>query len=410
MPVVWIINHYAQTPSGPGGTRHHTLARHLRQHGWEPLIIASSCEHNTARQRLNPGETRRLERCQGVDLLWLRVAGEPAVGGWRRFATMLGFAFTLLRPSTTRDLPRPAVVIGSTVHPFAAWAGYLLARRYRVPFVFEVRDLWPRTLVAMGAIPAGGWLDRGLAWLERWLALQAARVIVLMQGGIDYFQGLGVPRPKLLWLPNGAELPATPPTPLRAQAHPFQLLYCGAHGPANALNTVLDAMGDLQTRGIDSDQLLLRLIGTGPSKPALQQQAQALGLTAVRFEEPVPKTAIPALAAEADAFVVAMQPLPELYRYGISFNKLFDYFLAGRPIVSASCAAHDPVAAAEAGLVVPAGDAKALSRAIERMMQMPLAERQRLGINGHRYLEQHHDVRLLAQRLSTELDCVLTEQ
>jgi glycosyltransferase involved in cell wall biosynthesis len=119
---------------------------------------------------------------------------------------------------------------------------------------------------------------------------------------------------------------------------------------------------------------------------------------------------MPALAAEADAFVVAMQPLPELYRYGISFNKLFDYFLAGRPIVSASCAAHDPVAAAEAGLVVPAGDAKALSRAIERMMQMPLAERQRLGSNGHRYLEQHHDVRLLAQRLSTELDCVLTEQ
>jgi glycosyltransferase involved in cell wall biosynthesis len=410
MPVVWIVNHYAQAPSGPGGTRHHALARHLREHSWEPLIIASSCEHNTGRQRLDPTEATRLQNCQGVDVLWLRVAGEPAAGSWRRFATMLVFALTLVRPSVTRDLPCPAVVIGSTVHPFAALAACLLARRHRVPFVFEVRDLWPRTLVAMGAIPAGGLLDRGLAWLERWLAARAARIIVLMLGGVEYFQSLGVPRTKLLWLPNGAELPSTPPSSLREQAHPFQLLYCGSHGPANALDTVLDAMVHLQARGIGSDQFRLRLIGAGPSKPALQQRAQALGLNAVRFEQPVPKDAIPALAAQADAFVVAMRPLPELYRYGISFNKLFDYFLAARPIVSASCAAHDPVAAADAGLVVPAGDAKALADAIEQMMQLSLEERQRLGSNGRRYLEQHHDVRLLAQRLAIELDCVLTEQ
>jgi len=410
MPVVWIVNHYAQAPNGPGGTRHHTLARQLLHHGWQPLIIASSCEHNTGRQRLLPGERKRLESCQGIEMLWLRVPGEPVLGGWRRFATMLAFAITLLRPTMTRGLPRPDVVPGSTVHPFAAWAGSLLARRHRVPFVFEVRDLWPRTLVAMNAIPAGGWLDRGLAWLERRLAARATRIIVLMPGGIDYFQSLGIPRSRLLWLPNGAEAPASPPAPLRADAHPFQLLYCGSHGPANALDTILDAMAHLQGRGLGSDQLRLRLIGTGPSKPALQKRAQALGLTGVCFEQPVPKADIPALASQADAFVVAMQPLPELYRYGISFNKLFDYFQAARPIVSASCAAYDPVTAADAGLVVPAGDALALADAIEQMMRMPLEERQRLATNGRRYLAQHHDYRLLGQRLATALECVLAEQ
>jgi glycosyltransferase involved in cell wall biosynthesis len=410
MTVVWIVNHYAQAPSGPGGTRHHTLARHLQNHGWQALIIASSCEHNTGRQRLLPSEGKRLESCQGIEMLWLRVPGEPALRGWRRFVTMLSFAFVLLWPSSTRALPRPALVIGSTVHPFAALSGYLLARRHRVPFVFEVRDLWPRTLVAMGAIHPGGCLDRGLGWLERWLAKRSARVLVLMPGGIDYFQALGVPSSRVLWLPNGAEASACHALPLRAEAHPFQFLYYGSHGPANALETILDAMANLQGRGLGSAQLLLRLIGSGPSKQGLQKRAQALGLTAVRFEPPVPKADIPALAAEADAFVVAMQPLPELYRYGISFNKLFDYFQAARPIVSASCAAHDPVSAAEAGLVVPAGDARALADAIELMMRMPLVDRQRLATNGLRYLAEHHDYRMLGQRLASELDGVLAEQ
>ena len=407
MPVLWIVNHYAQTPSGPGGTRHHSLARHLAQHGWQALIIASSCEHNTGRQRLMPGEYHRLQRCNGVDFLWLRVAGEPCTGVLRRLASMLLFAFTLLYKAASFSLPQPSVVIGSTVHPFAAVTACLLARRRRVPFVFEVRDLWPRTLVAMGAIRAGGLLDHALGWLERWLAQRADRIVVLMPGGVTYFQAMGIPRDRLLWLPNGAELPATAPSPLRSKPSPFQLLYCGAHGPANALDTVLDAMALLQSRGVGSDQLVLRLIGDGSSKGALQYRAQALDLSAVRFEPSVPKQALAALTAQADAFVVAMQPLPELYRYGISFNKLFDYFIAGRPIVSASCAAHDPVVAADAGLVVPAGDPCALADAIDRLRQLPLEERQRFGANGRAYLEAHHSYPHLAQRLAKVLDALV---
>ena len=406
MPVLWIVNHYAQEPSGPGGTRHYSLASHLKEYGWQTCILASSCEHNTGRQRLRRGEHHRSQRCNGVDFLWLRVAGEPCATGWQRFASMVLFACTLLKTSVTRGLPEPDVVIGSTVHPFAALAAFVLARRYRVPFVFEVRDLWPRTLVAMGAIRPGGLLDRGLGGLERWLAHRADRIIVLMQGGVDYFHALGIPLDRLLWLPNGAELPSTPPTPLRYQPSPFQLLYCGAHGPANSLSTVLDAMALLQSRGIGPDQLVLRLIGDGSSKASLQHRAQALGLSSVHFEPPVPKQVLGSLAAQADAFVVAMQPLPGLYRYGISFNKLFDYFSAARPIVSASCAAHDPVIAAKAGLVVPPDDPFALADAIYRMCHMPYEERQRFGSNGRAYLEAHHVYPLLTHRLAELLDAL----
>lgn len=407
MPVVWIINHYAQEPSGPGGTRHHSLAKHLLQHGWQAQVIASSCEHNTGRQRLASDEYQRLQRCEGVDFLWVRVPGEPFTKGLLRLASMLMFSFTLLRPATTRELRQPDVVIGSTVHPFAALSASLLARRHQVPFVFEVRDLWPSTLLAMGAIRAGGFFDHALSMLERWLARRADCIIVLMSGGVAYYQALGIPSHRLLWLPNGAELTTISPPPLRFNPRPFQLLYCGAHGPANALDTILDAMNLLESRGIGADQLILRLVGDGSCKLALQQRVHALALKTVFFEPPVPKEALGALAAEADAFLVAMQPLPDLYRYGISFNKLFDYFLAARPIISATCAADDPVVIADAGFVVEAGDTAALAAAIDRMRVLPYEERQRLGSNGRAFLESHHAYPLLAQRLAKALDDLL---
>lgn len=408
MPIVWIVNHYGQSPSGPGGTRHHSLAKHLKLHGWDTLVIASSCEHNTGRQRLLPGENIRLQTCDDVDFLWLRVLGEPAIGNWARFITMILFSLSMVRVTTYCSIPRPDVIIGSTVHPFAALAAWLLARFfYRVPFVFEVRDLWPSTLVAMGAIKKGGPVDHVLAFLERLLAKRSNQIITLMQGGASYFGKMGIPSDRILWLPNGAEAPIKPPVPMCPNPQPFQILYFGAHGPANSLSTVLEAMSLLQRRGVGSSLLVLRMFGDGSSKDNLIELAQRFGLDGVYFEPPVPKIEVESLASKADAFIVAMQPLPELYRYGISFNKLFDYFLAARPVVSASSAAYDPVVLANAGIVVPAGSPLALADAINRMRELPLKERQQMGLNGRAYLEANHIYPKLAKRLAASLNVLI---
>jgi glycosyltransferase involved in cell wall biosynthesis len=404
VPLLWIVNHYAQEPGGPGGTRHFSLATHLKVYGWDSLILAGSCEHNTGRQRLRPSLCQSLQSFDDIDFLFLKVPFEPSSVGLLRIFSMIAFSLNILRPSISGTSPSPDLVIGSTVHPFAAFAACWLARRHGVPFVFEVRDLWPTTLVAMGAIRSGGFLDHLFGWIERWLAKQSDLIIVLMPGGIDYYHSLGIPRERLLWLPNGAELPCSQLPPIRAKPIPFQLLYCGAHGLANALETVLDAMSLLLHSGVGPSQLILRLIGDGPCKAALQQRAKELELSNVFFEPPVSKKVLASVITQADGFVVAMQPLPDLYRYGISFNKLFDYFQAGRPIVSASCAAHDPVLAAQAGLVVPAGDPSALADAIDKLRQLPHEERERFGLNGLTYLKEKHSYALLAQRLASRLN------
>src|SRR5690606_28647392 len=120
--------------------------------GWKATIIAASTDHsNSGRQRLGEDETRRLQTFGDVQFWWLR-AREYSGNGLYRVLNMMDFTRAALRGDMLADIEPPDAVIGSSVHPLAAWVGRRLARRYGVPFVFEVRDLWPQTLIDIGQL------------------------------------------------------------------------------------------------------------------------------------------------------------------------------------------------------------------------------------------------------------------
>ncbi|MBD9400646.1 glycosyltransferase family 4 protein [Comamonas sp. CMM02] len=410
MKKVWILNHYAQEPGGAGGTRHFHLAEYLQKLGWQATVIAASVEHQSGHQRLQAGEEQRCDDFNGVPFLWVRTPEYRGNGGGR-MRNMLHYTWRVMLPRTTRALSGPDVIIGSSVHPFAAVAGALLARRFKVPFVFEVRDLWPQTLVDMGRLRDDAFVTKVLRKLEVWLYRRAARTIVLLPQAWQYIVPLGIARERVVWIPNGVDLSLFPrlnPSVDRPDKG-FTLMYFGAHGQANGLDNVLQAMQLVQQSAAGSG-IGLRLIGDGPLKPELQARAAAMGLSNVTFEPSVPKSQIPALAAQADAFVIAVLDLPQLYRFGISMNKLFDYLAAERPILIASNAVNNPVADAKAGISVPAGQADALAGAILKLAATPLEERERMGRAGREYVEQNHGFEQLAGRLAMTLDAVHAEQ
>ena len=224
MKTVWILNHYAQEPGGPGGTRHYSLAKYMPQYGWRGFVIAASVELNTGRQRLARRVATKMCNYDGVDFLWIRT---PVYHGndHGRIVNMLSYSIRVLIPKTTRSLPRPDVVVGSSVHPFAAWSGALLAKRFGVPFVFEVRDLWPQTLVDMGRLKAWGFQTKTLQILEKWLYRKADRIVVLLPLAKDYIAGLGIPEEKIVYIPNGVELAGYPkPAPAYVRKK-FTLMY-----------------------------------------------------------------------------------------------------------------------------------------------------------------------------------------
>lgn len=149
MKNIWILNHYATYPGGVGSSRHYYLAKCLKSLGWSATIIAASVEHQTGIQRLKFGEGQRIDEINGVPFLWLRTPVYKGNGAGR-LKNILAYTWSVLQPNATKELPRPDVIVGSSVHPFAAVAGALLARRLSVPFIFEVRDLWPQTLIDLG--------------------------------------------------------------------------------------------------------------------------------------------------------------------------------------------------------------------------------------------------------------------
>ena len=406
MKQVWILNHYAQEPGGAGGTRHFHLAKYLQGLDWQVTVIAASVELNSGRQRLHPDEVLRYERIEGIPFLWVRTP-EYRGNGSGRMRNMLAYMWRAILRRTTQQLPRPDVVFGSSVHPFAAVAAALLARRFKVPFVFEVRDLWPQTLVDMGRLRERAFMTWALRKLELWLYRRAANIVVLLPRAWEYIAPLGIPKERIIWIPNGVDLSLFPPSevPARSSSGPFTLMYFGAHGQANALDNVLEAMKLVQDRQ-QSPHIRLRLIGDGPLKPILMAQAKRLELENVNFEPPVPKSQIPDLASEADAFVIPVPDLPKLYRYGISPNKLFDYLAAERPIIIATGVADNPVAVAGAGLSVVAGHPIELADAILKMALTPQEERKRMGRAGREYVEKNHDFRQLSSRLAAMLNDV----
>ena len=407
MKNVWILNHYAQEPGGAGGTRHYSLARHLLKHGWRSSVIAASVELNTGRQRLSDGERMRVSDFDGIPFLWVRTPQYEGNGGGR-MGNMLTYAARVLLPSVTKGLERPDVIVGSSVHPFAAWSGAILARRLRVPFVFEVRDLWPQTLVDLGRLREQSLITKVLRKLEKWLYDRADRIVVLLPQADDYIVPLGVPKRKIVWIPNGVELEGYP-EPTQPLIHDdFTLMYFGAHGQANGLDCVLRAMAELQKRP-DMRHVRLRMIGDGPLKPSLLKLAEELQLANVEFSDPVPKREIPKLAAEADAFVFNLIDAP-VFKYGISSNKLFDFLAGARPIIFCCKSSNNPVADARAGITIPPGDPVALSQAIVTLATMPLDERKAMGRAGRAYVEQNHGFDSLAARFADMLNELVAER
>jgi glycosyltransferase involved in cell wall biosynthesis len=386
---LWILNHYAQEPSAAGGTRHFHFGKYLSNYNWQPTIIASSFDSVTGHQRLESNKKHKVEIINDVCFLWVKTPKYMG-NGIGRIINMLVFSLRVLFKSTTTSLKRPDLVIGSSVHPFAALSAALIARRYGVPFVFEVRDLWPQTLIDMGHLRENSIMTWLLRRLESWLYHEASSIVVLLPYACKYIVSLGNPNEKVFWIPNGVDLSLFPnPTP-PLQKKEFTLMYFGAHGQANDLQNILFAMRELQEMD-SASHIKLRLIGEGPLKTDLINQAKRMSLKNVSFEKAVSKNKIPELANQADAFVIAVLGLKKLYQFGISMNKLFDYMAAMRPVIIASNASNNPIEEAQSGFTVPPGNPKALAEAILELDRLSFSERNSMAASGRAYVEKNHN-------------------
>ena len=369
---LWIFNHYAAPPMG----RHQALAEALRAHGWQTFIFSAS----TSRQEHVGGKITELD---GVHCRWL---GTPSYdgNGVGRIANMAAFTVSAMaRAVAIGDVPRPDAVWGSTVHPGAPLAALQVWRRFKVPFIYEVRDLWPETFVAMGRLTRNSPIARALYLTEHQTAKRADLILSPLDGIGKYFEErYAIPQARFKCIPNGIQASRVVSRENIAKHEEGEktiFSFAGAMGNVNGLDLLLDAFTDHARM---SENTVLKLIGDGPKREEIQQLTVTRGLTdRVVFTGWVPFEEIPSALASSDWNVAVIDDLPQVFRYGVSYIKIPEYMAAGRPILLAANTGDDLIKQSGGGLSVLPNRA-ALAQAFTDAASTPRAERQTMAVNG----------------------------
>ena len=399
----------------PGGTRHYELARYLAQRGRRVTIIASPVSYLTGQTSPTPqpppSPSHAMER-EGVpkagegEVRILRTATYHALHRSFVHRVFVFFSFMLSSFVVGLGVKNVDLVWGTSPPIFQGWTAWVLARLKGVPFLFEVRDLWPTFAIAVGVLTNKTIIHLS-EWLERFLYRHADRVMVNSPGFIMHVKSRGAKRVELV--PNGADPemfdPADNGAAFRTShrlADKFVVLYAGAHGLSNDLGVVLEAARLLA----DRPQVRIVFLGDGKEKPHLQAQAAAMGLNNVLFLPPVPKTEMAAALAGADACLAILKPVEE---YKSTYpNKVFDYMAAGRPVVLAiDGVIREVIEAAGCGIFAQPGDPVALANVIRTLASDPARSRE-MGLKGRRYVESHFSRSMLAEKLAHILEEMTT--
>lgn len=377
--------------SEAGGTRHVELAGCLIERGHRVTVIASPINYLTGQSGSQTAEMQ-----SGLSIR--RAYTYPA---FHRSFIHRVFSFVSFMISSFfagLQVRNVDLVWGSSPPIFQGVTAWLLARLKGVPFLFEIRDLWPEFAIGIGVLK-NPILIRMSRWLERFLYRRADVVMVNSPGFVEHVKMRGARRVALI--PNGADSAmfnpqndGTSTRSLYGLQDRFVIVYAGAHGLSNDLSTVLEAARLLRER----PEICFLLVGDGKDKPALQNRARELNLSNVVFAPPQPKTDIPATLAAANACLAILKPL-DWYKTTYP-NKVFDYMAAGRPVLLAiDGVIRKVVETAGAGIAVPPGDPTALASAVRQLAADPQAARA-MGLAGRAYIERHFDRRTLANDLA----------
>ncbi len=377
----------------PGGTRHHELARYFVAQGHRVTIIASPVSYLTGKAR--HARIPWVERQEDGDRITiLRTYTYPALHKSFVHRVISFLSFMVSSFFVGMGVKDVDIVWGTSPPIFQGATAWLISRLKRVPFLFEVRDLWPAFAVAVGVLTNRVLISMA-EWLEKFLYKHADQIVVNSPGFIQHIQSRG--GENILTVPNGADPkmfdPLSAGSGFRAQHQledKFIVLYAGAHGMSNDLGILLQAAERLQ----DQPEIAIVLIGAGKEKANLQTDAKDRALSNVYFLPPISKSEMGDVFAAADVCVALLKPI-EMYKT-VYPNKVFDYMAAGRPVIlGIDGVVRDVVEGAKAGIFVQPGDPDALAEGI-RMLYLEPQYAKEMGARGRMVAVYQFDREYLA--------------
>ena len=398
---IWLINHYAVPPRYYPLARQTCFAKYLMEMGHTVTIFAASTVHNSTMNLITDGRPWREETVDGVHYVYIKCMGYQG-SGLKRIYNICEFAWKL--PGVCTHFPRPDVIVATSMPPTSCAMGIHLARKYKCKGIAEIADLWPESIVAYGIAGPHNPAVIALRWLEKWIYTHADDVVFTMEGAYDYIVEQGwekdIPRSKVHYINNGVDLEAFQynrehfqvDDPDLQNPNTFKVVYTGSIRKVNNLGALLDA-----AKLVTNPKVKALIWGDGDERPALEQRVRDEKIDNVVFKGKVEKKYVPYIVSCADINLIhGGNQGKALFRFGISPNKMFDCFAAGKPIVMDIPANYNPVEQWEAGICIDSSDT--LPKALERIYK---ADEQERKVMGERACQaaQTFDFRLLTQKL-----------
>lgn len=394
---VWYVSKYATMPSDDNvGSRGFLLMRELVRMGHRAVIVTSDSNHFSSSPDLEGA--LMTETVDGVVTRWVRTLKYTGARSSARILSWFDFERRLWWLDSN-ELPPPDVIIVSSPSPLTIFNGLRLRRKHKCRLVFEVRDIWPLTLIEEGGFSRYNLFVLGLRWLEK-MAYRRSDLIVGTMPNLkqQVVESIGDRHAPVGCIPFGVDADmiekVKPPAAdwVKKYVPPDKFIIChaGTIGVTNALEVLFDTARSMQ----DYPHIHFLIVGDGYLRPRFESECS--DLPNVTFSGAVPRDMVQSVLALCDVTYFSVQR-SRVWDYGLSLNKVIDYLLAGKPILASYTGYPTMVDEAGSGRSVPAGDAVALRTEILQLAAMPKSDRLKMGKTGRDWLLRNRPYRKLAE-------------
>lgn len=402
---IWFFNHYAVPISFYPLARTYNFAKFLLEKGHKTTIFAASTVHNSNINLITNKKIYKEETIEDIKYVYLKT-NHYKTNGMDRVINMVQYAKQLFK--VTKFFNKPDIIMASSVHPLTCIAGIQIAKKYDCKCVVEIADLWPLTLIEFKKIKPNSLTAKILYKAERWIYENADSIIFTMEGGKEYVKDLlgnhkDFDYSKIFYINNGVDLETFNKQKDKYQYQDadlddrdtFKVVYTGSLGEANSPYYIVEAANMIQQKGYKNVKFII--FGSGSMKEKLEEYSVRHNLKNIVFKGKVDKNNIPNILSKSNLNIFTGKHI-NLYKYGLSLNKIFDYLASGKPILSNIECGYDNLKKYQCGITVKGGNAEYLAEEVINFYKMS-AEKYNLYCSNALDAAREFDFKKLANKL-----------
>lgn len=402
---IWIVNHYATPPSLSGLVRHYYFTKYLKEKGNDVKLFSSSYVHNTNINFINDKSLFKNITVDMINYTFVKTRTYKK-NNWRRILNMLEFPLNMWRIS--KIFNRPDIIYASSPSPFSVVIAILIGKKYKIPVITEIRDLWPQTIVDVTKFTERNLIIKLLFVLEKWIYKNSDSIVFTMEGGKNYIVdkkwNKDIDLNKIYHINNGVDLEEFEFNKLNfkvedkdLKSDKFKVIFTGSVRKVYDLEKIVEVARELKNR---TSNILILIYGDGTEKERLVNLCKKYNLENIVFKGKVEKKYIPYILSCSDLNLLHLIDV-DILKYGSSWNKLFDYLASGKPILCDVNANFNIMLKQEVGIITEDQRIKTLVDSIIKIYEMKKTNIEKYNeyCDNARKLVKEYDYRNLTNKL-----------